>query len=158
MASSKRYYENFDCVVDPQKLTLARVKKGMQQGQVASMVPGLQSYDISRIEKSKTNARINFGVAKAVAKVLGVHYTKFVTLAPNQISKPTQWCKRMPSATVVPSTSAPEPVPTAESNRPELIEDQTPQPVMIDAVPTAMIFKDAAGRELRYVLADTNVA
>lgn len=170
MAMSKRYYENFDCIVDPQKFCIARIKSGFQQTQIAKRIPCLSRYDISRIEKSKTNTRINFGVAKALAKLFGVHYNKFVALAPNQITKPTQFCKRMTEEGILPeeSESMPAEIASTEENSSDILtkeERNQSEPAMeqhnaspIGAVPSAMIFKDASGREIKYVLADTNVA
>lgn len=164
MTMSKRYYENFDCYVDPQKFCMARIKSGYQQTQIAKIIPCLSRYDISRIEKSKEETRINFGVAKAMAKLFKVNYTKFVVKVPSQIDKPTQFCKRMTEDMVIPekqdlveTESMPINIPVCEEHfdAPAIGEHHASA---IGAVPSAMIFKDASGREIKYVLADTNVA
>ena len=145
MAKKKINYDEFDCNIDPQKLLFLRINAGFSQQQLADKTSCFDKNAMTLLEKGEKVKRMNFGAAKMVAEALGVHYTKFVTLAPNQMSQQTKYCiktmKKMTKPSVV--------VPAKESFT---------VPEMSDAMPVAVIFKDKAGREFKYVLESSDVA
>ena len=155
---SKRYYDDFDCYIDPEKLYKARMRSTLKQVDVTQKLPCLDKTTISRLEKGSEKRCMNFGVAKELAKLLGTHYSKFVVLAPNQLSKLTKRCRGLNAVQL--NTASGNVVTLASAvQSAEPVEKKIPNTnVSFSATPSAVIFKDSEGREFKYVLADTNIA
>lgn len=152
---AKQNYDEYDCYIDPQKLRIARIERGKQQIELIKELGYTSASTISTIEKGVNRKRMNFGFAKRLANTIGVSYTKFVVLAPNQMTTLTKYCR---FAGQTKKTKAENIAPFDEVNREAVPENQVEVNMQFGATPFAVIFKDASGRELKYVLSNEDAA